>query len=380
MKKFAALVFLIIIGGGVLFAQLPSGLGLGGWARYVFTPIGGSGTFGEGFSGWDDMYIRNQSNQNWLFPTRGKVGLATWGNSEFVGFNFDFAYEDGALRVGDQAKVWVRPHHSVMLHMGRIEGNRLRSRIRGGRLTYTEEENDLFTRFMVPHGILVDWDPIENLFIGFSLNASTPHGHRYAFRDAFHWDSPENNYQIGIGYQFNFGHLRAQLLANNGGIWTGKPLQVAFEYTDIHNMIIEAGVLFPLAPIDTSPARATVAFQHESHQWEIMGRGTIVWYPELREAGTRLKLGAVVKYTINFPLFVGVEAAYISSWEPFNQQDDSIPPVVGAEDLFQIAPFVGFRYGRGELRFALHWQQNFRGDDGRNFRFEVPIMLEVRFF
>ena len=378
MRKIVAIAFLIVIGGGVLHAQLPSGLGIGGWARFVFSPIGGSGTFGEGFSGWDNMFVRNQSNQNWLFPTRGKVGLATWGNSDFLGFNFDFAYEDGAIRVGDQAKVWVRPHHSVMLHFGRTEGNRLRSEIRGGRLTFTEEENDIFTRFNPRAGMLVDWDPIDNLYIGFSLDV--PRGTEASFRDAFHWDSEHTTYQIGVGYRFSFGHLRAQLIATSTDVWQGKPLQVAFAYDAIHNVLIDGGILFPLNPQPFSPAKATIAAQWQDQRWDIMGRGTIVWYPETPRAGTRLKLGAVVKYTINFPLFVGVELAYISDYHPYNQMRDWLPPIDGNADLFQICPFVGFRFGRGEFRIGFFWEQNFRGGEGRNFRFEVPMMLEVNFF
>ena len=379
MKKIAAVVFFIAIAGFSLHAQLVPGIGIGAWARYVVAPIGGAGTFGENFSFWDDMYARNQSNQNWLFPTRGKVGLATWGNSDFVGFNFDFAYEDGSLRVGDQAKIWVRPHEAVMLHFGRIEGNRLRSGIRGGRLTYTEEENEIFTRFLVGSGMLVEFDPIENLFVGFSLDLPRAAGVPHTFREMFHWDTPENSYQIGIGYRFNFGHLRAQFLGNGGGIWTGKPIQVAFAYTGIHNLVLEVGGLYPLRPLDFSPARATVAAEHSSGRWNMMGRATVVWWPETLNAGTRLKLGSVIQYTVNFPLFLGVEIAYLSDHQGYVQQRDHLPPVANGLDLFQICPFVGFRFGRGELRFGFHWEQNFRGDR-TNFRFEFPIMLEVSFF
>jgi len=380
MKKIAAAVLLIGIAGFPLYAQLSPGIGIGGWARYIIAPIGGTGNFGEPFSA-DNMYVRNQSNQNWLFPTRGKVGLAAWGNSDYVGFNFDVCYEDGAIRVGDQAKLWVRPHEIIMLHFGKIQGNKLRSEIKGGRLVYTEEENEIFTHFIPTMGMLVDLEPLENLYIGFSIDArrgSPSNSFVNSFKDVFGWESTQNGYQIGVGYRFNFGHLRAQFLANNGDIWTGKPIQAAFSFTQIYNLVIDAGILYPMKPETFSPAKATAAAEYKLDQWDLMGRATVVWYPESLNTGIRLKAGSVVKYTINFPLFVGAEIAYISDYQQFNQSRDNLPPLKGGEDLFQICPFVGFKYGRGEFRIGFHWVQSFKGDKN-HFRFEFPLMLEVNF-
>lgn len=383
MKKLAIIVFIFGAAGFSLHAQLLQGIGIGGWARYVIAPIGGSGTFGEKFTD-ENMYVRNQSNQNWLFPTRGKAGLAAWGNSDYVGFNFDFGYIDGSLMVGDQAKLWVQPHHTLMLHFGRIEGNKLRSGIIGGRLTYTEEENDIFTRFTTTHGMLIDYEPIENLYIGASINApsgSTPN----RWKTMYSWEADRNNYQIGAGYKFDFGHLRAQLLANDGGVWSGKPIQVAFAYTEIYNLIAEVGGLYPLKELDNnknSPAKATVAAAYKIEQWDLMGRFTLVGYPQNSKAGTRVKIGGVVKYTVNFPLYLGAELAYLSDYQEgyFTQQADLRPPVSGSSgaDLFQICPFAGFKYSKGDFRIGFHWEQNFRGDRP-GFKFELPLFLEVNF-
>ena len=384
MKKIVIIIILAYITFTPLFAQLSPGVGIGGWARYVISPVGGSGVLGEEFTA-DNLYARNQSNQNWYFPSRGKVGLSSWGNSEYLGFNFDVCYIDGLIEAGDQAKVWVRPHDMIMFQFGKIEGNELRAVIPGGRLTFTEEENDVFTRFNPVMGMLIDIRPINGLYIGVSVDIASKTGE--PAMNVYSWDAERNAYQIGAGYKFDWGgHLRIQLLANDGSVWSGKPIQAAFSYTGIHNLILEIGGLFPLKDLYAeneifSPAKGTLAAAYRIEQWDLMARATIAGYPYAEEfAGIRFKLGSVVKYTINFPLFVGAEIAYLSDYQEnfYTQQNDSQPVLVDGVDLFQIVPFVGFKYCRGEFRIGFHWEQNFKGEE-KKFKFEIPFMLELNF-
>jgi len=381
MKKIASF-FILACFTVPLFAQLSPGIGVGGWARYVISPVGGKGTIGEEFTA-DNLYARNQSNQNWYFPSRGKVGMSAWGNSEYLGFNFDVAYIDGTIEAGDQAKLWVRPHDIIMFQFGKIEGNELRSGIQGGRLTFCEEENDIFTRFNPFMGMLVEFKPVNGLYIGASIDIPSKTGD--PAKNVYDWEADRNAYQIGIGYKFDWGHLRVQLLANDGGVWTGKPIQAALSFTAIHNLTLELGGLYPLKDLFDngvfSPAKGTLVAAYRIEQWDMMARATVVGYPYAKEfAGIRTKFAGVIKYTINFPLFVGAEIAYLSDYQEnfYTQQNDSQPVLKDGVDLFQIVPFVGFKYGRGEFRIGLHWEQNFKGEE-KKFKFEIPFMLELNF-
>jgi hypothetical protein len=365
MRKITVFILLLGIIGFPLYAQLGPGLGIGGWARYVFSPIGATGMWGEEFNE-DNFRVSTQSFAPSFFPQKGKIGLAAWGNSDFVGFNFDFAYQNARLEVGDQAKIWIRPHDMLMLHAGKIQGNMLRGTIPGGQLVNMEEEDDVFFRFYPQYGILIDFRPINNFYLGVSVDAGNA-----SFRNAFGensvygWESErtDSGYQIGAGYQFNFGHLRAQFIS----FQNGKPLQVAMSYTDIYNLNIELSGKYPLRPLPNSPASATIAAEYTFERLYAMGRYTHIFYPE--GTGDWFKIGSVIKYTINFPLFLGLELSFISD-NPLTQAVD---------ELFQISPYLGFRYGRGELRIGLFWQQRLDADNP-SYVFEVPILFEARFF
>ena len=379
MKRVLALVILIGITGIPLFAQLGPGLGIGGWARYVFSPIGGEGVFGEVFDS-ENLYVYTQSRASSFFPERGKIGLATWGNSDYVGFNFDFAYQNNRLEVGDQAKIWIRLHDTLMLHAGKIQGNALRGKIAGAQLINMEEEDHIFFRFYPQFGIMADFTPIDNLYFGVSIDAgsNTP---RVSASDVYGWESVSNTagYQIGAGYQFGFGHLRAQFIHLNSGdpasflYASGKPLQVAFAYTDIYNLTIELAGKYPLRMTPMSHYSGTVAAEYTFERLSAMGRFTYMGYPHPDRKDLKddfcIKIGSIIKYAINFPLFLGLEMSYVS--------DNPLTDLV--DDALQIAPYLGFRYGRGEFRIGLLWHQGLK-DDKPNYAFEIPLLFEARFF
>lgn len=362
MKKISIGIFLILA-GLPLYAQLGTGVGIGGWARYVFSPIGGTGNIGEQFNS-DNLNVSTQAHANSNFPQRGKVGLAAWGNSDYMGFNFDFAYQNARFEVGDQAQIWVKPSDMLMLHAGKIQGNTLRGKIAGGQLVAAEEEDDIFFRFYPQFGLLVDIMPVENLYIGASVDA----GNRLSetAENVYGWESASSaaGYQIGAGYQFDFGHLRAQFIS----FQNGNPIQAAFAYTDIYNLTIEVSGKFPLKPVESSPVLGTVAAEYIFEQLSVMGRFTGIGYPEGPEE-PRFKFGGVIKYNINFPLFLGLELAYAS--------DD--PLTAAIDDMIQAAPYAGFRYGRGEFRLGFYWQQGFKADKPV-YVFEIPLLFEAKFF
>jgi len=374
MKKLLILFILAIITGFQLYAQLGPGMGIGGWARYVFSPIGGTGTIGESFDK-DNLFVSAQSHASSFFPQKGKIGLAAWGNSDYVGFNFDFAYQNAMLEVGDQAKIWIRPLDMLMLHAGKIQGNALRGKIPGGQLVTMEEEDDIFFRFYPQYGMLVDFTPIENLYIGASVD-----GGSRVFETAFNvydWESTSltSGYQIGAGYMFGFGHLRAQFISlntdniNSSLYRSGKPLQIAFAYTDIYNLIIELSVKYPLRALTSSHASGTIAAQYLYEQFSFMGRFTYMAFPEMSGNNYRIRAGSVIKYSINFPLFLGLELSYFS--------DNPLTATI--DDMIQIAPYLGFRYSRGEFRIGFYWQQGFK-DDKAAYVFEFPLLFEAKFF
>ena len=375
MKKILAIIILLCMAALPLFAQLGPGLGVGGWARYVFSPIGGEGVFGEGLDK-DNLYVYTQSRASSNFPQKGKIGLATWGNSDFVGFNFDFAYQNNLLEVGDQAQIWVRLHDTLMLHAGKIQGNALRGKIAGGQLINMEEEDHLFFRFYPQFGILADYTPNDNIYIGASIDAGNTS--KIKASDVYGWDSVSNTagYQIGAGYMFSIGHLRAQFIHLNSGdinsalYASGKPLQVAFAYTDIYNLTVELSGRYPLRTTHSSIYSASIAAEYSYERISAMGRFTFMGFPH-PDAPEEfcIKAGSVIKYAINFPLFLGLEFSYAA--------DNPLTNVI--DDVLQVAPYLGFRYGRGEFRIGLLWQQGLK-DDNPNYVFEIPLLFEARFF
>ena len=374
MKKMAVCIILAFAAGFPLHAQLGPGIGIGGWARYVFSPIGGTGTVGESFDK-DDLRVSARSNTASFFPQRGKIGLAAWGNSDYVGFNFDFAYQNSALEVGDQAQVWIRPLDMLMLHAGKIQGNALRGKIAGGQFVTMEEEDDIFFRFYPQFGILTDFTPIENMYIGASIDAGAN------IATAFNVYDPESastssGYQIGAGYQFSFGHLRAQFISLQSGdaasslYKSGKPIQAAFAFTDIYNLTIELSGKYPVMALLDSPASVTLAAEYIYERLTAMGRFTYIGYPDPSHSGDyRIKAAGIIKYSINFPLFLGLELAYAG--------DNPITAAI--DDMLQIAPYAGLRYGRGEFRIGFYWQQGFKADKNA-YVFEIPLLFEAKFF
>jgi hypothetical protein len=271
----------------------------------------------------------------------------------------------------------------LMLHVGKVQGNALRGRVGGGQLVNMEEEDDIFFRFYPQFGLLADIRPMDNLYFGISVDAGNTLS--VSAGDVYDWESTSTSagYQVGIGYQFPFGHLRAQLIGLNSGVQdsflfrSGRPLQVAFAYTDIYNLILEVSGRYPLRALHSSPASVTMAAEYTYERISMMGRFTFMHYPEIKnldgwleENGqNRFKLGSVIKYTINFPLFLGLELSYAS--------DNPLTPAI--DDLFQIAPYLGFRYGRGEFRIGVYWQQGFK-DDKPRYVWEIPLLFEARFF
>ncbi|MDR0878077.1 MAG: hypothetical protein LBN21_08500 [Treponema sp.] len=357
MKKITVIVLVTALAALPLSAQ---NIGIGGWARYYISPIGGTGTFGEDFDK-DTLYASTEAHTVSKFPQRGKIGLATWGNSDYVGFNFDFAYQNAKLEVGDQAQVWVRLNDTFMFHAGKIQGNVLRGKIEGGQMIAMEEEDDIFLRFYPQTGMLLDITPLENLYLGASVDTggklTDTAENIYDFKS-----TAGSGFQLGAGYWFDdLGHLRVQYISFNDG----KPIQAAFALTSIYNLILEVGGRFPMNPTKTSPKAVTVAAQYNLEQLSLMGRVT----GNVFDDGFQFKAGSVVKYSINFPLFLGLEASYAA--------DD--PTTIADDDVIQLAPYAGFKFGRGELRIGLFGEASLTGEK-QTYRFEFPILFEVKFF
>ncbi|MDR1788078.1 MAG: hypothetical protein LBR16_06480 [Treponema sp.] len=365
MKKNGLSVILFAVLVFPVFAQLAPGVGFMGWSRYVFSAVGVKGTVGEDFDADNDVYVLARAHTTDGFPNRGKIGFSSWGNSDHMGFNFDFGYIYGKMDVGDQAQIWAKLNDTWMFHAGKIQGNALRGKIEGGRLVAMEEEDDIFFRFYPQTGILVDITPFDNLYIGLAVDSGGTLINY--FKNVYSPDAPASaagaGYQAGIGYMFpDVGHLRAQYVS----FLDGKPVQAAFAFTTVYNLIVEAAVRIPTDPTNTSPNHTTIAASYNAGRFNGVLRGTVQWGDNY---GLQYKAGTVLKYSINFPLFAALEACYASDDPTTAKRDDG--------GLLQLAPYLGFKYGMGEFRVGLYADMKF--SDDTTWSLDLPLFWEVKF-
>jgi hypothetical protein len=361
MKKFAILGLVALGMVSALTAQENSGgghFGIGVYGRYVFAPIGVEGTVGESLTK-DNLYTNGASHVK--FPPGGKIALISFGATEHLGFNLDISYMAGGIEIGDEAQVWTKFNDTLTIHGGYILGNALFGKIGGGKLVTMDEENEIFTQFHPGSGLLVDFTPVKNLYIGASVDAG-----KDLLPDFFKKSSVNAGYQVGAGYLFeNIGHLRFQYLQNHSEFSGEKYVQGAFALTAIDGLTVEVGGMVPVEKTDLSFTRGTVAAQYTVDKFSLMGRVSTSFY----EDDHQLKAGSVIKYNLNTPLFLALEASYTS--------DDPLTPV--EDGKIQVAPYVGFRFGPGEFRAGLYGEMVFGGDKPA-YKIEIPLLIEIALF
>lgn len=255
MKKLLLIVALLTISLTFTFAQAT----VGGWGRGIFVPV----IIADG----DPTAA---SLVSWG-PGGTRMGFTVSGKSDNVGVQMDVIVDNGAVGVGDQQKIWVKPIEMLTLSAGRIYDDVLRgsaSFVAYDFLRYDNMVGDglIFGRVgeMGQVNFEVALTPVDGafIFVAFGGNGGL---------DLQNWmwtptiTEPMAEMfktgQYGAGYDIpGIGLIRAQiagmpslkLIAEKAGLpGTGLDsdfwgiVQAAFKLTMIENLMVDIGATFP---------------------------------------------------------------------------------------------------------------------------------------
>lgn len=242
MKKALLILLTLLMVASLATAQ---GVKIGGWGR-GFLEIAGSTT----------------ANQNpmigpvigWWTDNGPRIGINIIGTSENVGFQIDMNIDGGAVNLGDQGKIWVKPISQITVQLGystyddALRGNASFGifnwiRMRGWQGTPIDMPGDgfIFQRAAKAQGANGDSaggnfelaiDPIEGLHAFVVLTPGT--GISKDLQTAI-----LSNAMYGAGYTIaGIGQIRAQWLelALNGGA-----INAAFKLTAVSGLTVDLG-------------------------------------------------------------------------------------------------------------------------------------------
>jgi hypothetical protein len=255
MKKLLLIVALLTISLTFTFAQAT----VGGWGRGIFVPliIADGDPTAASLVSWG--------------PGGTRMGFTVSGKSDNVGVQMDVIVDNGAVGVGDQQKIWVKPIEMLTLSAGRIYDDVLRgsaSFVAYDFLRYDNMVGDGLIFGRVGEAGQVNFEvaltPVDGafIFVAFGGNGGldlqnwmwTP-GITEVTAEMF------KTGQYGAGYDIpGIGLIRAQLmgmpsaklLAEMAGLpTTGLDsdfwgvAQAAFKLTMIENLLVDIGATFP---------------------------------------------------------------------------------------------------------------------------------------
>jgi hypothetical protein len=378
MKKLVSVLFALLLIGSFAFAQdaeKPS-VKVGAWGRLMFVPA--SNVTGDVASDLDDMDIKVDpvafGGPNWAGGGVGgmNTGFAVSASSENVGFAIDLDVNGGTtMNFGDQSKAWIKFNDMITLQMGKIQGDVLRGKVddsgylgaiagRSFKLDATHTlstplvvgttgKDDLFKRFNPQGGILLDLTPAEGVYLGMALDTPATGG-TVKSEDMF------KAIQVGAGYVIpNIGHLRAQYIgAVDETTVTGvagtfdvpKYIQVAFAYTALEGIVIDAGLKYQTVS-DVGKSLATVAGTYSADALSAVVRLQVGFGSNEKAAPASstsvlvgnddllLKASADVSYLVSDPLAIGGEISFMKEGDP-----------VG----FTVVPYAKVGYANGFVK------------------------------
>ena len=210
-----------------------------------------------------------------------RIGFTIAGNSDNVGFQIDGNVDGGSFNVGDQQKIWIKPMDMVTVQLGRIYDDTLRGNAAFGSFNWyrglgngdgeditfsrigVEGSREAFQVAIAPMDELyvsayfydLDKDLLENMFskmqftVGYSidgigqfkaqvLTTASYKDSTYGLPDEpdFGWVDDDNDLVLllnGVLLQWNI--LQSKVAE------TGAKVEVAFNYTGMENLFVEAG-------------------------------------------------------------------------------------------------------------------------------------------
>lgn len=378
MKKLVSVLFALLLVGSFAFAEVT----VGSWNRLLFAPMANIDADGLDQDAFAFM------GPDW--GDRGRVGLSFGASGDNTGFALDIHSNGTNLKVGDQAKGWIKINDMVKVQFGQIQQDVLRGKIgdsgflgaiSGYQLTADDPttavvgdavklplaqgatgEDAIFQRFYPKAGMVLDLTPAEGVYIGLALDTSKT--------DLVLTEQMFNEIQIGAGYVLpELGHLRAQYI---GGYDTDaadapKYFNAAFAYTAMDGLLIDAGVKYQMTD-KMGKSTFAVSAKYGADALSTVGRFLVGF----GEAGANdellLQASADVSYVVADPLAIGAEVSFYKEGDPTN---------------VTVAPYAKLGYAGGFLKAGFAYSSfadyTVMGVAGDYTAWSIPIMMEFGF-
>jgi hypothetical protein len=363
MKKLVSVLFALLLIGSTAFAEVA----VGSWSRFIFVPA-------ASFDGGDNQAYTGPS---WAKGSR--VGLGFSASTEQAGMKLDVHANGTVLEIGDQAKIWIQPVPMLKIQAGKVQEDTLRgkfddSNILNGLAGFNgvPGKDTYFTRFYPKAGLVVSLTPAEGVFFATALDAGVwtvdtldADGDGNVTEYTAQQTLTEDMFkaiQIGGGYTIpNIGLIRAQYIG--GSDTDAKPIEVAFAYTGMEGVLIDAGVKFN-TEADIKQNSVAVAGSYTKDALYALVR-TYAGFGEDADGNDDLamKFSTDLAYKVADPLSVGIEAA-------FDKRGDPV--------IIDVLPYLQVASGAGKLKTGFLFES--RNEEAGDYTsWAIPVMVEVGF-
>jgi len=349
MKKLLiVLLALTIVGVFAVAEDAPASVSIGAWGRMWFNVVASDGT---------DSFV--SAGPGWA-NDGGRVSVEFKGNSANMGFDWNPGVSNSQMTaVCDQAKIWAKISPMLTVQVGQIQGDVLRGKLDDfGDILPTSGKDNIFARFYPNNGILIDITPMDGVYLGASIDATSAGG---AFaKDAY------KAIQIGGGYVIpNIGHLRAQYLGEGGSKAKADSagMQVAFAYTGMEGLLVDSGFTYWMESI--YQMTAVVAASYSKDALSTYDRVDVNFSGD--DQVLNLTAQGQVFYTVAAPLAVGVEACFSG----MSNVDSALDAKV-----VDIYPIAKLGYSNGYIKVGFDAKV---GLDGQDMAYALPVQLEYWF-
>ena len=246
MKKVLLIVALLTISLTLTFGQAA----VGGWGRGIFVPV----IVADG----DPTAV---SAVSWG-PGGTRIGFTISGSSDNVGMQADVLVDNGAVGVGDQQKIWVKPIEMLTLSVGRAFDDTLRGNggfVANNWFRYEAAmagDDYVFARVGVgdPVNFCASVTPADGAYVYLAFG-----GNDQLDLQGWIWGGPPvadepvvttmfKTGQYGAGYDIpGIGMIRAQFVGAYSA--TDDPngfINAAFKLTMVEGLMLDLGAFIPM--------------------------------------------------------------------------------------------------------------------------------------
>jgi hypothetical protein len=329
MKKVLVILLVSAFVSAFAFAD---GITFGAWGRVGFivaqqTGAGyvTTGTYPDWAGNTNPLTVVNALGDKAAGPDKfGRVGFSVAGTSENIGFNVNVDSNGGTIGIGDEAKAWVKFGPALKVQVGKVQGNALRGKVGGDagiQVTSFSDEDGIFQRFYPKAGILVDFTPVEGLYIGAALDSVQYDGAGMATTAAAFAAG-----QYGVGYTIkDIGQIRAQY--RGSPIETGdKFIDAAFALTAVAGLTIDVGT-----QINTDMNRQSNAILAVAYGKDALSLKLRTQVQMKKDIGVGVYLQG--SYVVAAPLAIGADVSFDATTKDQNK--------------LTLCPWLKFGYGQG---------------------------------